>query len=193
MTLASRPASPGTNVPSRNRSAPLELYLLAQATFPNHGRSRRIPVGPRSPPHPLVVEHRVLDLVHPAELAVPQGALTAWRSRCPDRRRRTAGHRQPLTTQVVRIDVVPTMNRLTSGSLRKDCSTSTSISVASRSNRAPIRIGQGLPRLCGLRDPATGGIVPRGSGHALEADREVLHRSSNWCSHRALGLGEWWA
>src|SRR5688572_22222780 len=25
MTLASRPASPGTNVPSRNRSAPLEL------------------------------------------------------------------------------------------------------------------------------------------------------------------------
>src|SRR5690348_15485686 len=27
MTLASRPASPGTNVPSRNRSAPLELYV----------------------------------------------------------------------------------------------------------------------------------------------------------------------
>src|SRR3954451_11671395 len=26
MTLASRPASPGTNVPSRNQSAPLELY-----------------------------------------------------------------------------------------------------------------------------------------------------------------------
>src|SRR4051795_7999782 len=26
MTLASRPASPGTNVPSRNRSAPLELW-----------------------------------------------------------------------------------------------------------------------------------------------------------------------
>ncbi len=36
MTLASRPASPGTNVPSRNRSAPLELYLSNTTGTPRH-------------------------------------------------------------------------------------------------------------------------------------------------------------
>src|SRR3954465_10729660 len=49
MTLASRPASPGTNVPSRNQSAPLELYDLAvyrgtvedSPSFPR----RRLPRG----------------------------------------------------------------------------------------------------------------------------------------------------
>jgi hypothetical protein len=35
MSLAPRPASPGTNVPSRNRSAPLELSLVrASRTAP---------------------------------------------------------------------------------------------------------------------------------------------------------------
>src|SRR3954468_21482641 len=41
MTLASRPASPGTNVPSRNRSAPLELCFPSYGS--NHVEAHLIP------------------------------------------------------------------------------------------------------------------------------------------------------
>jgi hypothetical protein len=43
MTLAPRPASPGTNVPSRNRSAPLELW--SYCTHSNRRRPIGIPAG----------------------------------------------------------------------------------------------------------------------------------------------------
>ena len=49
MTLASRPASPGTSVPSRNRSAPLEFsnVLLSQSTGPTASASSSFPpAGP---------------------------------------------------------------------------------------------------------------------------------------------------
>ena len=54
MTLAPRPASPGTNVPSRNRSAPLELcyapvYRVAYARSASRSRAVQ-PVEPRRPP-----------------------------------------------------------------------------------------------------------------------------------------------
>src|SRR4051794_543986 len=39
MSLAPRPASPGTDVPSRNRSAPLELYLVNDRGDRPHSRT----------------------------------------------------------------------------------------------------------------------------------------------------------
>src|SRR5690349_16472494 len=47
MSLAPRPASPGTNVPSRNRSAPLELCMV-MLRAKRHGGTSHSPTATRT-------------------------------------------------------------------------------------------------------------------------------------------------
>src|SRR5680860_1481932 len=70
MTLASRPASPGTNVPSRNQSAPLELFVHSLRV--NGGRLISIPVerGPMGRWLAIVLVPLLLASVAPAAAAI---------------------------------------------------------------------------------------------------------------------------
>ena len=69
MSLAPRPASPGTNVPSRNRSAPLELCF--HCTGFNRPRSPEIPARARS------AASSQADLPHRARPSAAAGPLTS--------------------------------------------------------------------------------------------------------------------
>src|SRR6478672_2766548 len=128
MTLASRPASPGTNVPSRNQSAPLELYDLSvyrgtaadshpfRSPWSGEVRTAYSQQTPRSrigrTPHVLRPDlRRDRDpargrLLRPAEPSAPRGRVAP----APRQRRGVAhaqGQLRPAGTQAPSSPVVP--------------------------------------------------------------------------------------